>query len=220
VIPSSPAVNNDALGISIDENIEAGQAVADTHWMQAIARGDESALEQLYQIHSPMVYAICLRILRQESDAQEVLSEVFLEVWKRAASFDPGRGSVRGFLSILTRCRAIDRLRANTAQSDAIMRSVERAGTLIGAVTDAFERSNPIRQLELKEEAEILRQAMLGLTEHQQQVLSMAYFEDLSHAQIAEALGLPLGTVKTHIRRGLAKLRELIQPIFSRKIPR
>ena len=184
----------------------AAIAPSDSQLMQSIAAGDESAFETLYERYASTLYAICLRVLRREADAAEVLSEVFLEVWEKAAKYDPQRPSARGFLVTLTRCRSIDRIRAlNSNSNHHIQLTIGW-----GASSRHPEPAEPHHRMVLEEESSMLRQAIGNLSSTQQRVLQMAYFDGLTHHQIADQLDMPLGTVKTAIRRAISLLRNLL----------
>lgn len=165
----------------------------------AVAKGDEDALGDLYDATVGRTNAIALRITRRREDAEEVVCDVYLQIWRQAARFDPERGSVLAWLASIARSRALDLLRRR------------EPSTLRGAPVDeehvAIELgADPESLVSAVQEGSALHAALRGLSEAQQKLLGLAYFRGLSHAEIAAEAGLPLGTVKTHIRRGLQAL--------------
>jgi RNA polymerase sigma-70 factor, ECF subfamily len=171
--------------------------------LAAVARRDEAAFRQLYDRYSPLVYAVSLRILRRTHDAQAVLSDVFWEVWRNADRFNPNRGSARTYLVMLVRSRAIDRLRAESGWqcSDAEFYQCRE-----NEIREWEQSEDPARQAIVDENSRLVVSALEELPDVQQRALQLAYFDGLTHREIAERLGAPLGTVKTHIRNGLSKL--------------
>jgi RNA polymerase sigma-70 factor (ECF subfamily) len=173
----------------------------DVEILRGIAGGDEQALSALYDRYRLILFGLILRILHSQPEAEDVLQEVFLQVWRRAADFDETRGRPFTWLVTLARSRAIDRLRSlgsrdRTAQEAA--REVQ--DSVSDAATDAVK----------SEQGEIVRSALRELPEEQRNTLLLAYFEGLTQSEIAERLGAPLGTVKTRMRSGMIKLRELL----------
>lgn len=182
--------------------------MSDADLMQCIAGGDEKAFESLYDRYAATLYAVCLRVLRREADAAEVLSEIFLEVWEKADRYEPQRGSTRGFLVTLARCRSIDRARSINASSGRIEKlTIIREASQSGRE----EAAQPHMRIIQEEESSMLRSALGSLNGTQQRLLQMAFFDGLTHPQIAKELDMPLGTVKTSIRRGLRLLRDLLR---------
>jgi RNA polymerase sigma-70 factor, ECF subfamily len=173
--------------------------------MAAIAQGDRSALETLYDRYAPMVYALCRRMLRDPSASEDLLSDVFIEAWRRGDRFDAARGSVPTYLATVTRSRGIDRLRARARSATAAL-DEERAA---GAADD------PGTGLMSDERSRQVRRALASLTAEQREAVEMAFYDGLSHAEVAERLHKPLGTVKTHIRQGLIHLRDLLRTLVS-----
>ncbi len=166
---------------------------------------DADALALLYDRHSARLYGLAQRILGDTGEAEEVLQEVFLHVWKAAATFDASRGPVLAWLLVATRSRSIDRLRSRRPGRSAGVRSLEEAPET--ASREDIEADAAGREWEAK-----CRAAIGQLPEDQRSALELAYFEGLTHREIAERTATPLGTVKTRIRLGLMKLRERIAP--------
>jgi RNA polymerase sigma-70 factor (ECF subfamily) len=167
------------------------------------AVGNESALEALYDATSPRVFGLALRILGDRSAAEEAVLDVYTQVWRESTRFDPARGSVLVWLLTLTRSRAIDLLRARARQAGR-EEGLEAAGRLPDSAPGP-EESNAAGQ-----RARIVRRALEGLPPVQRRAIAAAYFDGLTHTEIARALGEPLGTIKTRIRSGLAALRQAL----------
>lgn len=189
---------------------DAPNVATDEQLMERIAQGDRGSFEALYELYSPLLYSICLRILRNPSDAQPVLHDVFWEVWRLAKRFDPERGTPRTYLMTLARSRSIDRLRGDRRRT-ATLQQAQSLGecTLEERMLTDEPASNAMRS----ENGELLGRALQTLTSAQQSVLQCAYFEGLTHCEIAEKLDLPLGTVKTNIRQSLIKLRKVLKQL-------
>ena len=172
---------------------------------------DADALGTLYDRHSARLLGLAHRILGDTGEAEEVLQETFLYAWRAASTFDPSRGSVLAWLIVATRSRSIDRLRARRP-------SIARGP----ADSDPLERLSAPGDIEAESaarewEAEC-RAAIGKLPAEQREALELAYFEGLTHAEIAERTGSPLGTVKTRIRLGLMKLREGMRSYWGREL--
>ena len=179
-------------------------AAEDLRIIRRLAEGDAGAVGDLYDRHGRAVYALACRILRDTSEAEDVVQEVFAQAWRQAGAYDARRGAVAAWLLIMGRTRAIDRLRARTtrsktiATSDALPDSVDPAG---GPEWTAVSLETAAR----------VRAALEGLAEPQRLPIELAYYEGLSQTEIAERLREPLGTVKTRIRSGLLKLRAALR---------
>lgn len=177
----------------------------DAELLRAVARGDESAFARVYDRYSPILLGLMLRILRSRAEAEDVLQEVFLQVWQRAHSFDPARGRAFTWLVTLARSRAIDRLRSVGSRERATQRSAE----------DVPPESEPAEWADAAavraERAEAVQAALAELPEEQRQVLVLAYLEGMSQSEIAAAKNQPLGTVKTRTRSALRKLSESLR---------
>jgi RNA polymerase sigma-70 factor (ECF subfamily) len=168
-----------------------------------MAQGDGDALAELYDRHARPVYSLAVRILRDARDAEDVVQEVFAQAWRQASRYTASRGAVIAWLLTLARSRAIDRLRARRARPEGA--SDDAAGI---ALVDA---SPPIEhQLVSAEQVARVRAAVDDLPLLQRIAIELAYFEGLSHVEIADRLEQPLGTVKTRIRLAMGKLREML----------
>jgi len=170
-----------------------------------IALRDAAALSSLYDLTASAVHGVCRRILRDASDAEEAAGDVFLQVWQKASRFDPARGDALTWLLTLARSRAIDRLRARGA--------ARRHETGFDETYDAPSTDpGPEMRTSLAQRAALVRGALADLPAEQRQALELAYFEGLTHAEIAERLAQPLGTAKSRIRLALAHLRRTLEP--------
>jgi RNA polymerase sigma-70 factor (ECF subfamily) len=173
----------------------------DLQMLRAIQQGDEAALADLYDRYRAILFGLILRILHSQPEAEDVLQDVFVQVWQRASSFDEARGKPFTWLVTLARSRAIDRLRALES----------RGRTAIEAVREAIEKtSDAVGDTFRSEQSRIVGEALAQLPEGQRKVLVLAYFEGLTQSEIAERTDEPLGTVKTRMRSGIIKLRELL----------
>jgi RNA polymerase sigma-70 factor (ECF subfamily) len=184
----------------------------DAELLRAVARGDEAAFARVYDRYSAILLGLLLRILRSRAEAEDVLQEVFLQVWQQARSFDASRGRPFTWLVTLARSRAIDRLRAVDSRERAAQRSAEDAPPA-AAPPQSWADEEAIRA----ERAEAVRGALGELPEEQRQVLLLAYLEGMSQSEIAAAKNQPLGTVKTRTRAGLKKLSETLRGRLGRQ---
>ena len=179
----------------------SGSTAADLAALERMARGDHEGLAELYDRHGRLVYSLALRILRDQSDAEDIVQEVFSQAWRQAARYDRSRGNPVAWLLNLTRSRAIDRLRGRRARPD--------AAAADAAALDPADLSQPVdEQIALSHQAARIRTAVDELSVLQRVAIELAFYEGLTHVEIADRLELPLGTVKTRIRQGLLKLRE------------
>ena len=177
-----------------------GSAAADLAALERMARGDHEALAELYDRHGRLIYSLALRILRDQSDAEDIVQEVFSQAWRQAARYDASRANPIAWLLNLTRSRAIDRLRGRRARPDAAADA---------AALDLADLAQPIdEQIAISHQAARIRAAVGELSLLQRVAIELAFYEGLTHVEIADRLELPLGTVKTRIRQGLLKLRE------------
>jgi len=176
---------------------------ADLSAIARMAGGDQTALAELYDRHSRQVYSIAVRILQNPADAEDVVQDVFSQAWRHASRYDVARGAVGAWLLTVARSRAIDRLRARRVRPD-----LAAPGKIVRDVLDPALLQDA--QLLTAEQVERVRGALGELPMPQRTALELAYYEGLTHKEIAERLQEPLGTVKTRIRLAMLKLRDTL----------
>ncbi|MFJ9456321.1 sigma-70 family RNA polymerase sigma factor [Kitasatospora sp. NPDC101447] len=167
-----------------------------------VAKGDRDAFSGVYDVVSGPVLGLVRRVLRDPAQSEEVAQEVLLEVWRKAAQYQPERGEVMAWVLTIAHRRAVDRVRAAQAASDREKRIAAASHT------PAFDEV--CEQVEGRLEREQVRRCLKSLTELQRESLTMAYFRGLTYPQVAELLGVPLGTVKTRMRDGLIRMRDCL----------
>lgn len=178
---------------------------ADREALERLARRDEGALAELYDRHARLVYSLALRIVRDPADAEDVVQEVFSQIWRQAARYDQARSNVAAWVVVLTRSRAIDRLRRRQARPD--------APTIDHESLDPVDEAPPQDdRMVASARAAAVRSALDDLPVLQRVAIELAFYEGLTHVEIAERLEQPLGTVKTRIRQGLRALRGRLTP--------
>jgi RNA polymerase sigma-70 factor (ECF subfamily) len=181
-----------------------GEAALDASLVQQLLQRDMRAFEQIYDRHSRLVYGLVYRIVQQAGTAEEVVQDVFLQLWRNAAQYDASRGPFLPWLLTMARHRALDTLRL---KSERQRRREDQTEELPGVcAAPQFEK-----QLDEKRRAVRVRELMTSLQPQQKRAIELAYFEGLSHTEIAATLKEPLGTVKSWIRNGLMRLREGLQ---------
>ena len=172
--------------------------------LSRMAAGDTLALERFYDATHRFVHGLARGILRGREAAEEVVLDVYLQVWRQARTYDAGRGSPLAWLTMLTRSRAIDRRRAERLEWT-------RTDTLEAAAI-LLSGSDPEADAAVEERGQHVRAALAQLPPEQREAIVTAFFSGLSHNEVASVLGAPLGTVKTRIRSGMMKLRDLLEP--------
>jgi RNA polymerase sigma-70 factor (ECF subfamily) len=165
-----------------------------------VAQGDPHAVRACIDQFGSLVWSIARRFTRTHADAEDAVQEIFTDIWRSAARFDPAQGSEKVFVATIARRRLIDRLRRTSNQGTTT--STEEIETLTWA--------DPGTHAETSAEAQTAARAVMQLRPEQRQVLELGLLQGLSHSEIAEALQMPLGTVKTMMRRGLIQVRELM----------
>ena len=178
---------------------------ADSELVARAAAGDERAVGLLYDRYGTVLYAVAFRVLGERADAEEVVLEAFTQAWRDAPRFEPGRGSVAGWLTTIARSRALDLVRARTRRSRI---------TAAAAAEAPAAPPGPDSALDHEERRREVRRALDALSPTQRQAIELAYFEGLSQSEIAERLQEPLGTIKTRVRLGMQKLRECLRPFY------
>ncbi len=184
-------------GVDVPEDGSARDLAADL--LVRVAAGDQSAFAELYDLLSPRVFALILRVLVNRSQSEEVLQEVFLEVWQSAGRFAPNKGQGRTWVLTIAHRRAVDRVRASQSSAD--------RDTRIGIRDLADARDVVADTVESQLDGELVVSALAALPEAQQEALILAYYGGYSQSEIAALTGSPLGTIKTRMRDGLTRLR-------------
>ena len=174
--------------------------------MNRISRRDEKAFGALYDLYSKLVYSLILSVVKKQEEAEDILQEIFLQVWEKASTFDSSRGNVYAWLVTLARNRAIDRTRSKHFRKQ--RQEVEEPE--IDMMPNPAEH-NALDSLVVQERAEIVKRALLKIPAEQRKVIQIAYFGGDSQSEIASKLHLPLGTVKTRMRQGIKKLQKLLR---------
>lgn len=168
--------------------------------LHRIASGDRSAVQECLTKYGGLVWSIARKLLRNSNDAEDAVQEIFVDIWKNSASFDESKSSETTFIAMIARRRIIDRIRYSTRRIS--------ADSLDDVLLEPFTRSDQDLQIsvEAKEAAEAIRE----LRPEQQQVLRLSIIQGMSHQEISEATGMPIGTVKTHVRRSLMQVRKIL----------
>ncbi len=190
-MPSEQPTNSDKF-LSVQTDIEL---------YLALKSGSDNAFGIIYDRHAGLVYGIALKILGNAQEAEDLTQDVFISV-ARSSAYEPTRGSLRTFLAILTRSRAIDRMRSRNSKRKVL-------GQWQDNQQQTFTEA-PFEQVSRSEQSQEVTNAISQLSDSQQQILQMAYYDGLSQSEIARQLQVPLGTVKARARRGLLKLRQAL----------
>jgi RNA polymerase sigma-70 factor, ECF subfamily len=178
-------------------NAETNAMPTDLALVTAIRSSDQSAMAALYDRYSSIVYAVALRVLQDTGAAEDVLQDIFMQLWRNPGAFDASRGNMAAWLAVITRHRAIDALRRRRPQDD-----IE--DVILSVEPDLASEADRSRAMEK------VRGALQAMPSPQRSALEMAYFEGLTHTEIADKTGEPLGTIKTRIRTGLLSLRKVL----------
>ncbi len=179
--------------------------LSDGALVERVVARDESALAQLYDRYSGMVSAVAMRVLRDAGAVEEILQDIFYQLWRNAAQFDPSRGSLAAWLLVSTRNRAISRLRRKNPGEPA----GESQELLMNRIAFPFHLETAVTQQQLLSK---VKGAMESLPQAQREAVELAYFEGLTHSEIAKRTGEPLGTVKTRLRSALETLKRAFNP--------
>lgn len=192
----------------IDADVET-KIISDEEVFTAFKGGDNNALKIIYDRYGLLVYRLIYRMLNNSQEAEDLTQEIFLSLQERS-NYDPNRGSFYTYLMMVSRSRTIDRLRARRSQKKFWQNTLKRADLI-----SKHYSINPIDTVSIEERATRVKQALANLSPNQRQILELAYYEGLSQSEIAKQLNLPLGTVKTHSRRGLIKLRKNLNNLVN-----
>ncbi|HEV7866679.1 MAG TPA: sigma-70 family RNA polymerase sigma factor [Chthoniobacteraceae bacterium] len=191
----------------LDIEVAHGNGTEDELLMEALVQRDPDALEELYQRYGPVLRGVVLRVLHDETDAEDVLQETFLQLWSRAENYSVEKGKPLGWLITLARRRAIDRLRQRSAYRRATDRFEVEAKHPSKGVDEIHSVERNACQDDLRH---LLGKLMHRLPPSQREAIDCAFFQSMSQRQIAQTLNLPLGTVKTRIELGLRKLANVV----------
>ncbi len=202
LVALTPAADPGEISAPTERGLGVGRRppAADTltAMMSRVQQGDEQAFADLYNATSRLVFGIVLRVLRNHAQAEEVAQEVYLEVWRTAVRYDVARGTTTAWLNVIAHRRAVD-----------CVRSGERAARRDRGYQDLsdWDEPDPVDVVVSRQEASDVRRALDNLPPRQRDALLLAYFDGRSHREVAEILGVPLGTAKTRIRDAMRRLR-------------
>jgi RNA polymerase sigma-70 factor (ECF subfamily) len=186
----------------------------DQDWAALVARiacGDQQAMSLLYNGTNRLVFGLILRIIGDRGMAEEVLVDVYAQVWRQAERYDSSRGAPLGWITTIARSRAIDRLRSerHNLQQDELNEAT---------TAEPARSSNPETATAMSEMREIVQAALDGLPPEQREVIELSYYSGFTQTEIAARLGQPLGTIKTRTRLGMIKLREVLKPVMESQL--
>lgn len=179
----------------------------DAQLLAHIASGDEAAFASLYDRFAPGLFSMIVKMTHDEKEAEDVLQEGFTQIWRRAATYDPARSSPFTWAVMILRNKAIDRIRVRQRQE----RTLEKATVEFSHFAEADETSAD--EAGRRDDGALVRSALKKIPDDQQKAVELAFFSGLTHEEIAEKLGAPLGTIKARIRRGLLKLRDFLKEV-------
>ena len=186
--------------------------------IERIVDRDAEAFAGLYDRTAPYVFGLLLRMLGDREGAEEVAQEVYMTVWRNAATYDATRGTPATWIGLLARSRAVDRLRSERSYAGAVVRAAKAATS---AAKEAHVMPDappsPAEALEISERRRLVRAALKELPSEQRRLVELAFFGGLSHSEIARATETPLGTVKSRIRAGIGKLERILRPTHDQR---
>ena len=198
VDPDEPHVSRAAPDLNSAQRLES--------LLLAAGRGSAAAYEAVYVALLPVVYRLALRVVRDENLAEDVAQEALVEAWRKAASFDPSKGSAKAWVLTIAHRRAVDKVRAEQRQRDQIEAESRTVPTEVEGPADA------VIEVDFTEwQRGRIKAGLAALSEKQREVIELAYYRGRKHTEISEDLGVPLGTAKTRIRDALIKLREVLE---------
>ena len=190
----------------------APSSQADRDLLVRAADGDQQAIAALYDRYGGALYAVAYRVARQRADAEDAVVEAFTQAWRDASRFEASRGSVAGWLTMIARSRALDIVRARTRRDRITASASSREPE--GSLAMGSSPADPAASYDNTERKRQVQAALETLSPPQRQAIELAFFEGLSQSEIAQRLEEPLGTIKTRVRLGMQKLRDLLRPIF------
>lgn len=206
-LPVVPVVPTDAAATA-RRFMDSTTGISDEELMGGIARGDAEALAEFYDRHAGLLFSVAVHVLRDEREAEDVLQEAMVALWERAALYDSSLGKPLSWAVTLTRNRSIDRLRGLKRRPQAAAIELEENDGAFAEPETATEK------LILSESSAVLRSALRRLPADQREAIELAFFRGLTHVEIAETTGAPLGTVKARIRRGMLELRDALEGLL------
>ncbi len=174
--------------------------------LQKIAQGDRESFSELYDRFVPVLFSTALTVTRQREIAEEVVQDVFVQIWRRASLYNPGRGKPVTWAITLTRNRAIDRMRALQRQNRVIKKTEENLPS-----AESVDLRNSFHIAAINESSTLVRQALRNLSDHQRQAIEQVFLKGMTMSEVAESMGEALPTIKARVRRGLFRLRELLR---------
>jgi len=190
---------------------------SDRRLLERMARGDEQALAALYDRFGAALYGVAFRISGERADADEIVLDAFQQAWREATRFREERGSVAAWLTMICRSRALDLVRSRVRRDRAVTRAESATPDTVPAMGRGPAPTSGVT--EAAEQSEIVAAAMQQLAPPQRQAIELAFFEGLSHSEIAERLSEPLGTIKTRVRLGMGKLRDALRSYYFESGP-
>ncbi len=179
----------------------------ETELLKRTGEGDRQSFEALYDRYSGVLFSTAYRILNDQAAAEDVLQDVFIQIWEKAPLYDSARGKPLTWAVTMTRNKSIDRLRSQQRRN-----RLRDEMEIHASIFEEFSDRSSLDELESMETGELVRNAVQQLSKEQRQAIELAFFSGMSQAEIAETLCEPLGTVKARIRRGMMKLKELVSP--------
>jgi RNA polymerase sigma-70 factor, ECF subfamily len=191
------------VALKVEAAERAGEEAA---LLDRVSKGDRESFDELHRRLSTLLFSSALGILNNREAAEDVTQDVFVQIWEKAPSYDPGRGKAVTWALTLTRNKAIDRLRASQRRT--------RLHDQVESETNTeqhFDDRDSLHDALANERGSALHAALQKLPEEQRQAIQMAYFDDMPYPQVARLLGAPLGTIKARIRRGMLRLREILE---------
>ena len=201
--------NSSLTDLSREADAWTGE-MSDDQIVWLILQQDESGLTALIQRYGGQVHAVCKCICCDELEANAVVSDIFWEFWRHAELFQSHRGSLRSYLLTMARSRSIDRMRSAASQTRQRSKFIDATS---GSSQEIATSDSPEQRAMSNENAEEVQHALSQLSDLQRQMLQLAFFDGMSHREVASTLQIPLGTVKTHIRKGLLRLRYLLSEL-------
>lgn len=192
-------------------SVTVPDTTVDAALIAALAAGDQGAAASMFDRYAPLLMSVAFRVTRSHADAEEVVLEALEQAWRQAARYDLSRGTIEAWLLMIVRSRAFDRMRSGQRHARHLVSIEDHPADVTHEHAD--ESASPADFAEAAEARQIVSQALASLPPAQRESVTLAFYDGLSHSEVAEKLGEPLGTVKTRIRLGMLKLRELLRPL-------